>query len=50
MGQEGAQARTPKREKEEFLDDEREWKGERGDKRGITRKLEEREEKSIRGS
>ena len=43
-------AKTSKREKEEFLDDKREWKGEKGDKRGITGKLEDREEKSITSS
>ena len=44
-----SRARTSKREKEEFLDGGRECKGERGDQRGITRKLEDKEEKSIRG-
>ena len=45
-----SRARTSKREKEEFLDGGRECKGERGDQRRIIRKLEDKEEKSIRGS
>ena len=35
------------RKKEEFVDSGIAWNGERGNQRGITEKLEDREEKSI---